>query len=169
MESSASCDGTSELSSGRSNATDLSGTSDNLFMLFVRLVIDPVSSSLDSSESYSVSPFVESSSVVKSGVVSGSRSFSNHFMQRRVGCSPPHSLHCSGGPMSFLIRSAYVRVDCSVLRSTFVSGALTSIFIDMLGCGAFTVRFRVLASTFREWSRGEAMVPLFSLVLDAFL
>src|SRR5712672_373789 len=106
-ESSASYDGVLGLSFGRSNVTDLVGVSDILFMFLVRSGIDSVSSFSDSSESHKVSLFVESSSFTGSGIAPDFRSFSKRFMQRRVGCSPPHSLHCSGGPMSSLIRSAY--------------------------------------------------------------
>src|SRR5712672_4247825 len=133
-ESSLSCSVVPELSSGRLNVTDLSLVSDSLFMSFTRLSTGSVSSSSDSLESHNVSLFVESSSVIGRGVVSGFRSFSKRFMQRRVGCSPPHSLHCSGGPMSSLIRSAYVQVGCSVLCSTFC--------------------FRASANAFRKWLEG---------------
>src|SRR5712675_3760624 len=109
-ESSASYNGVLGLSSDRSNVTDLTGVSDILFMLLVRSGIDSVSSFSDSSESHRVSLLVESSSIVGSGFVSGLRSFSKCFMQKRVWCSPPHFSHCSGGPTSSLIRSAYVRV-----------------------------------------------------------
>src|SRR5712671_649417 len=138
VESSASCGEVSWSSVDRSNVTDLVGSSDNLFMFLVRSSIGFVSSFSDSSELHSVSLFVESSSVTGRGVISGFRSFSKRFMQRRVGCSPPHSLHCSGDPMSSLIRSAYVRVDLSALRLMFC--------------------FRALASVFREWSKGGTRV-----------
>src|SRR5712675_2108573 len=117
-ESSASYDGVSGLLSGRSNVTDLVGVSDILFKLLVRSGIDSVSSFSDSSESHRVSLLVESSSAVGRGVVSGFRSFSKRFIQRLVGCSPPHSLHCSGGPMSSLIRSAYDQIGRSLFCST---------------------------------------------------
>src|SRR5712675_1208993 len=151
-ESSASYNGVSGLSSGRSNVTDLVGVSDILFMLPVRSGIDSVSLFSDSSESHRVSLLVESSSTVGRGVVSGFRSFSKRFMQRRVGCSPPHSLHCSGDLMSSLIRLVYVRVGRSVFCSISRFKALASVFIDVLGYGVFTSRFRVSANTFREWS-----------------
>src|SRR5712672_772020 len=133
-ESSASSDGASWLSSGRSNVTDLVGVSDILSILLVRSGIDSVSSFSDSSESHRVSLLVESSSAVGRGVVSGFRSFSKRFMQRRVGCSPPHSLHCSGDPRSSLIRSAYEWVGRSFLCSTFC--------------------FRASANAFRKWLEG---------------
>src|SRR5712672_2346645 len=114
-ESSASYNGVLGLPSGRLNVTDLVGVSDILFMLLVRSGIDSVSSFSDSSESHRVSLLADSSSTIGRGVASGFRSFSKRFMQRRVGCSPPHSLHCSGDLMSSLIRSAYVRVDRFVL------------------------------------------------------
>src|SRR5712672_1970202 len=145
-ESSASYNGVSGLSSGRSNMTDLVGVSDILFMLLVRSGIDSVSS-----ESHRVSLLVDSSLTVGRGVVSGFRSFSKRFMQRRVGCSPPHSLHCSGGPISSLIRSAYVRVGRSAFHSAFCFRASASILVDTLGCGVFVACFRALASTFFEW------------------
>ena len=138
--------------SGKSNVTDLVGSSDSLFMSFVRLSISSVSSSSDFSESHSVSLLVESSLVGGGGPVSGFRSFSKCFMQKRVWCSPPHFLHCSGGPMSFLIRSAYVWVDRSPFCSVCCFKALTSVFIDGLECGVFTVHFRASASIFRKWS-----------------
>src|SRR5712671_4536665 len=155
MESSALRNRLSGLSVGRSNVTDLVGNSDNLFMSFVRSSIGPISSSSDSSESHNVSLFVESSSAVGSGITSGFRNLSNCFMQKRVECSPPHFSHCSGGPMSSLIRSAYVRVGCSLLCSTCCFKASASVFIDELGRGIFAVLFRAAASIFREWSVGE--------------
>src|SRR5712671_496404 len=106
IESSVSCDGVFGSSTGRLNVTDLAGVSDIFFILLVRSGIDSVSSFSDSSESYRVSLLVESSSVTGSGFISGLRSFSKCFMQRRVWCSPPQSLHRSGDPMSSLIRSA---------------------------------------------------------------
>src|SRR5712675_416359 len=149
-ELSASYGGVSGLSSGRLNVTDLVGVSDILFMLLVRLGIDSVSSFSDSSESHRVSLLVESSSTVGRGVVSGFRSFSKCFMQRRVGCSPPHSLHCSGGPTSSLIRSAYERIGCSLFRSMCCFRLLASVFVDELDRGVFTVRIMAVASAFRE-------------------
>jgi len=115
----------------------------------------------DPSESHSVSLFVESSSVIGSGVVLGLRSFLNRFMQRRVGCSLPHSSHRSGDPMSSLIRLVYVRVGCSLFCLVRRFRALASAFIDGLGCGAFAACFRASTSTFREWS-GEG----FELVIQ---
>src|SRR5712675_2909306 len=65
-----------------------------------------LSSSLDSSESHRVSLPVDSlsgtSNVTVFGRVgclvigSGLWSFLNHLMHMWVGCSPPHSSHCSG-------------------------------------------------------------------------
>src|SRR5712672_1921616 len=157
-ESSASYSGVLGLSSGRSNVTDLVGVSDILFMLLVRSGIDSVSSFSDSSESHRVSLLVESSSTIGRGVVSGLRSFSKRFMQRRVGCSPPHSLHCSGGPMSFLIRLAYERVGRSLFCSTCCLRVSASVFIDELDCGIFIVHFMAMASAFCEGSAGEVRV-----------
>src|SRR5712671_5427704 len=157
-ESSASYDGVLGSSSGRSNVTDLVGVSDILFMLLVRSGIDSVSSFSDSSESHRVLLLVESSSTIGRGVVSGLRSFSKRFMQRRVGCSPPHSLHCSGGPMSSLIRLAYERIGRSLFRSVCCFKVLASVLIDELGCGVFTVCFMATASVLREWLTGETGV-----------
>jgi len=157
-ESSASYSGVSGLFSGRSNVTDLVGVSDILFMLLVRSGIDSVSSFSDSSESHRVSLLVESSSAVGRGVVSGFRSFSKRFIQRLVGCSPPHSLHCSGGPMSSLIRSVYERIGRSSLCSTCCFRLLASVFVGELDCGVFTVRFIAAASVLREWSSEEVGV-----------
>src|SRR5712675_1711040 len=136
--------------SWRSNVTDLSGASDNLFMLFVRSVIGSTSSLSDPSESHSVSLLGESSSTSGSGVVSGFRSLSNCFMQKRVECSPPHFSHRSDGPMSSLIRSTYERVDRSLFCLTFCFKTLASAFIDGLSRGVFVVRLRAVANIFRE-------------------
>src|SRR5712672_2852699 len=157
-ESSASYGGVSGLSSGRLNVTDLVGVSDILFMLLVRSGIDSVSSFSDSSESHRVSLLADSSSTIGRGVASGFRSLSKRFMQSRVGCSPPHSLHCSGGPMSSLIRSVYERVGRSLFCSTYCFKVLASVFIDELDCGVFTVRFMAAESALREWSTGEVGV-----------
>ena len=144
-------DEVSELFFGRSNVTDLSGVSDNRFISFVRSSIGLASSISDSSESHNVSLFIESSSVVGREAISGFRSFSKRFMQRRVGCSPPQLSHCSGGPTSSLICSAYVPVGFSLFRSTCRVRALASVFVDALDCGVFVARFRVSASILREW------------------
>jgi len=130
--------------------TDLSGASDNLFMLLVRSVVDSVSLSSDSSELHKVSLFVELSSVSGSGAASGFRNFSNRFMQKRVECSPPHFSHCSGDPMSSLIRSAYVRVGCSLFCSTCCFKALVSVFVDGLGRSVLVMCFRAAVSILRE-------------------
>src|SRR5712671_3842369 len=151
-ESSASCNGAFGLSPGRSNVTDLSGVSDSFFMFLVKSATGSVSSFSDSSELHSVSLLIELSSVVESEVVSGSRSFSKCFIQRQVGCSFPHSSHRSGGPMSSLIRSVYVRVGLWLFCSACRFKVWASVFVARLGCGVFMVRFKVSASTLREWS-----------------
>src|SRR5712672_326387 len=119
LKSLVSRDRVSDSSSGKTNVTCLVGVSDSSFMSFVRLVTDFSVSSSDSSELHSVSLFVESLSFSESEVASDFRNFSNRFMQRRVGCSFPHFEHCLGGPMSSLIRSAYVRVGVSFFRSLY--------------------------------------------------
>jgi len=77
--------------------TDLVGISDSCFISLVRSAIDSVSSPSELSESHNVSSFIESSSVIGRGIVSGLRSFSKRFLQRRVGCLPPHSSHGLSG------------------------------------------------------------------------
>src|SRR5712671_3950841 len=151
VESLVSCGRASGSSSRRSNVTDLFGTSDNLFIPFVRSAIGSVLLYSDSSESHNVSLFVESSSVTGSGVVSGFRNFSKHFIQKRVGCSLPHSSHRSGDLMSSLICSAYVRIGPWSFSSACCFRALGSVFIDRLGCGVFVVRLRAWASISNEW------------------
>ena len=149
-ESSASYDGGLGALSGKSNVTDLGVCSDSFVIASFKSANDSVSSSSDPSELHRVSLFVESSSIVGRGAVPGFRSFSKRFMQRRVGCSPPHSLHCSGGPISSLIRSAYERVGCSLFRSMCCFRLLASVFVDELDRGVFTVRIMAVASAFRE-------------------
>ena len=132
--------------SDKSNVTDLVGCSDNFVIDLARSVMDSVSSFSESSESHRVSLLVESSLVAESGVILGFQSFSNCFMQRRVGCSPPHFLHCSGGPTSSLIHSAYVRVGRSSLRFAYCFRVLVSFSNDRSERGAFVDHSRVSMS-----------------------
>src|SRR5712671_1941106 len=99
MESSVSLSRVSGVLSDRSNVTALVGCNDSFVIDSFKSISDSVLLSSDPSKLHKVLLFVELLLVVESGVVLGFRSFSKCFMQKRIGCSPPHSLHRSGGPI----------------------------------------------------------------------
>src|SRR5712672_1895576 len=139
---SASSEGESGVSPGRSKVTVLGDCIDSLAIAFSRLIRRSDSSFIGLLGSRKVLLFVGLLSNVKGEATRDSCDFSKYFVQRGVGCPSPHSAH---------------RSLCLMRRFR----ALASLFIGKPSHGIWMGDFRVLASISKEessfgvWVRGS--------------